>query len=467
MAKPRLETGSTLDGFVIGPLLHRGGMALLWEVAKPGIEAALLMKVPLFLEGEDPAAIVSFEMEQMILPRLSGPHVPKCYGVGDFAVQPYLVMERLSVGPLKEPQGPMPAEEVAELAIKIAGALDAIHNQHVVHLDIKPANIMFRPSGECVLVDFGLAHHAHLPDLMAEEFRLPYGTAPYMAPEQILGIRGDKRSDLFALGVLMYYCVTGKEPFGDPQRMSGLKRRLWRDPIPPRKLVPDCPPWLQEIILRCLEVLPAERYPSAAQLAFDLRNPAQIKLTARAAKIERDPLVTALKRRFNAGALKAVMQAELKPHSSPAPIVMVAIDLAEGSVRVAEALRLTARRILNNAPGTRLACVHVLKLGLLSPDRSLDAEGHSIHVERLVQLKHWAQPLKLAEDAATFHVLEAHDVPAAILDFARANTVDHIVMGARANSAFKSILGSVSSEVAAHAPCTVTIVRDRKTGQPS
>ncbi len=97
----------------------------------------------------------------------------------------------------------------------------------MVHLDIKPSNILFRDTGEAVLVDYGLARHLELPDLMDEEFRLPYGTAPYMAPEQILGVRSDFRSDLFALGVLMYFFSTGRRPFGDPQRMNGLKKRLW------------------------------------------------------------------------------------------------------------------------------------------------------------------------------------------------------------------------------------------------
>jgi len=355
----------------------------------------------------------------------------------------------------------MKAEDVADLAIKIASALDSLHRQHVVHLDIKPANILFRASGECVLVDYGLAHHALLPDLMAEEFRLPYGTAPYMAPEQILGIRGDKRSDLFALGVLMYYLLTGREPFGDPQRMSGLKRRLWRDPHPPRRFAPDCPPWLQETILRCLEVLPANRHASAAQLAFDLRHPDQIPLTARATRLNRDPFFAVLRRKFDAGRLKALMLAELRTQAPPPPIILVTLDLAQSNVRLGEHLRMTARRIFDNAPKARLACLNVLKRGRITLDREVDEHGQNLHVQRLIELKHWAAPLKLGEDCVTFHVLESPDPAAAILDFASANNVDHIVMGARANSALRSLLGSVSAEVAAHAPCTVTVVRER------
>ena len=95
---------------------------------------------------------------------------------------------------------------------------------------------MFRPSGECVLIDFGLSHHNQLPDLLQEEFRLPYGTAPYMAPERLLGVRDDPRSDLFSLGVLLYFFTTGERPFGESETLRGMRRRLWRDPYPPRKL---------------------------------------------------------------------------------------------------------------------------------------------------------------------------------------------------------------------------------------
>src|SRR3979490_2027873 len=93
--RPMIATGAVLDGFTIGEWVHRGGMATLWSVSHPGINVPLLMKIPLISEGEDPAAIVSFEMEQMIVPRLAGPHVPGCYGTGDFDRQPYVVMERI------------------------------------------------------------------------------------------------------------------------------------------------------------------------------------------------------------------------------------------------------------------------------------------------------------------------------------------------------------------------------------
>jgi nucleotide-binding universal stress UspA family protein len=465
MAMQTVQEGQELDGFRIGARLHVGGMAALFEATHPAHDYPLLVKVPRLAEGEDPAAIVSFEMEQMILPRLSGPHVPRFAGAGGFDRQPYLAMERIegpSLLPLIETL-PLPIERIAEIGGKVADALDALHRQHVVHLDVKPSNLLMRPGGEAVLVDFGLSRHALLPDLMEEEFRLPYGTAPYMAPEQVMGIRCEPRSDLFALGAMLYFFTTGQRPFGDPQRLSGLKQRLWRDPQPPKRLRKDCPPWLQEVILRCLEVQPERRYPTAAQLAYDLRHPAQVALTARARRERRDGWARTIQRRFHPDHQPrfARTPATMEDAGAGAPIVIAAVDLSEPDAALQAALRGTVGRILATLPDARLACVNVLRQNRIALDTTLDEQGNNKHLQRLVELKHWAAPLGLPDGRATFHVLEAVNPAAAILDHARNNRVDHIVMGARAQSLKRRVLGSVSAEVAAEAPCSVTVVRAR------
>jgi nucleotide-binding universal stress UspA family protein len=436
-------------------------MATLWSVTRPDIAMPLLMKIPRASEGEDPAAIVSFEMEQMILPRLSGPHVPACFGTGDFAHQPYVVIERIPGKTLYSRLGDLPLsyEETRVIVGKIALALADLHRQNVIHHDIKPSSIMFRPSGEAVLIDFGLSHHNQLPDLLQEEFRLPYGTAPYMAPERLLGVRDDPRSDLFSLGVMLYFFTTGVRPFGESETIRGMRRRLWRDPVPPRKLRPDYPPWLQEVVLRCLEIEPVWRQPTASQLAFELGNPDQIKLTARSERLKRDPMSTVLRRRFNRGLTQPKAKSDLAAQLDSGPIVAIALDIAEGAGELNEALRVTAERILATLPSARLACLNVLKLGRVTIDRTLDEQGNNKHIDRLVALRHWAQPLKLDENRLSVHVLEAVDPAAAILEFAEVNHVDHIVIGARQNSMLRTLLGSVSAKVAAEAACTVTVVR--------
>src|SRR3982074_3242483 len=285
----RLEAGQTIDGFLLEKPLDPGGMVSLLGVSRPGTDMPLVMKIPLLRLGEDPITIVGFEVEQMILAQLAGPHVPRFVAAGDFE-QPYIVMEFVAGRPVKAmlDKTPLPAGEVADIGARIAFALHELHRQHVIHLDIKPSNVILRDNGEAVLIDFGLSRHDQLPDLVAEEFDDPVGTGPYIAPEQVLRQRGDPRSDIFALGVVLYFLATGERPFGEPQRAAEGKRRLWRDPSPPRRLNKQVPPWLQEIILRCLEVDPAARYATAAQLAFDLQHPAPVRLTRPAGPRGRD-----------------------------------------------------------------------------------------------------------------------------------------------------------------------------------
>ena len=168
---------------------------------------------------------------------------------------------------------------------------------------------------------------------MQEEFRVPYGTAPYMAPERLLGVRNDPRSDLFALGVLLYFFTTGVRPFGESETLRGMRRRLWRDPVPPRKLKPDYPPWLQEIVLRCLEIDPAWRHPTASQLAFDLAHPDQVKLTGRAERLNRDPISTVWRRRFNGNLTQQRGKADVAAQLASGPIVTIALDVSEEFAR--------------------------------------------------------------------------------------------------------------------------------------
>jgi nucleotide-binding universal stress UspA family protein len=240
--------------------------------------------------------------------------------------------------------------------------------------------------------------------------------------------------------------------------MYGMRRRLWRDPVPPRKLKPDYPPWLQEIVLRCLEIEPAWRHPTAEQLAFDLTHPSEVTLTTRSERLKRDPLSTVLRRRFNKDLNRPRNKATLAAHLASAPIIAVAIDL-NGSTALNDELRTTAGRILATLPSARLACLNVLKLGRMTIDKTLDEHGHNKHVDRLVALRHWAEPLKLEDNRLTAHVLEAVDPASAVLEFAEMSRVNHILIGARQNSVLRKLLGGVSAKVAAEASCTVTVVR--------
>lgn len=463
----RLHEGMHIDGYVLKAKLHQGGMATLWDVAPlhGTPDFPLMMKIPRIKGGEDPATIVGFEVEQMVMPLLSGPHVPRFVAKGDFTQQPYIVMEHIEGSTLKPllEQAPLPFEQVAELGYKVAYALHELHKQHLVHLDVKPSNIMLRSSGEAVLVDFGLSRHDQLPDLLEEEFSLPMGTGPYISPEQVQFVRNDPRSDLFALGVMLYHLTTGERPFGQPTTVSGLRKRLYTAPIPPRTHRPDTPPWLQEVILRCLEVDPAQRHPSAAQLALDLLHPEQIPLTERAERTGTQGTLTTFKRWLKAVGAEPKGDAGATEVIERTPIIMVAIGVKNSTPELDKKLLATVRRILQIEPGARLACVSIMKTHRVGMDTLTDAQGNSLHVQQLVAIKHWARPLQqqlsLDEHRLTFHVLEAPDTAHAIVEFAGKNQVDHIVMGARGNSALRRYLGSVSAQVVAEASCSVTVVR--------
>jgi nucleotide-binding universal stress UspA family protein len=476
-----LEAGQVVDGFRLDECMHRGGMATLWHVTRveppPPDEPdlPLMMKVPRIKGGDDPASIVGFEVEQMIMPSLVGPHVPKFVAKGDFTRLPYIVMERIDGPSLRSrfDAAPLPLDEVVQIGWQVATALHDLHRQHVIHLDVKPSNIMFRPivggeGGEAVLIDFGLSHHDRLPDLLEEEFELPMGTSPYMSPEQVRFVRNDPRSDLFSIGVMLYHLVTGERPFGTPDSVRGLRRRLYRDPLAPRALRTDCPPWLQEVILRCLEVRPERRYQTAAQLAFDLRHPDQVALTERATRTARNGTLDAMKRWFIAIGREAEANGGGAEQTASSPILLAAVDMLGAEPALLESARLTVQRLLLTEPGARLACLTVMKINRLGMDELVDADGSSRHLNLLVQLKHWARPLVQAlatpgkDEAAgrvTFHVIEAPDAAAAIVDYARRNQVDHIVMGARSSGRLRRYLGSVSARVVAESDCTVTVVR--------
>ncbi len=477
-----LAVGRVVDGFRLDEYAHQGGMATLWRVSRTGPPPAgepdlpLLMKVPRIKGGDEPATIVGFEVEQMIMPTLSGPHVPRFVAKGDIAGLPYIVMERIA-GPSLLPHfnaAPLPLDEVVRIGWQVAAALHDLHRQHVVHLDVKPSNVVFRPAtgtggGEAVLIDYGVARHDRLPDLLEEEFDLPMGTSPYMSPEQIRFIRSDPRSDLFSLGVMLYHLATGQRPFGAPTSQRGLRRRLYRDPVPPRVLRTDCPPWLQEVILHCLEVRPAHRYQTAAQLAFDLLHPDQVALTERAARIKPRGALEATRRWLTAiGDAKSEARSGAAEQTARSPILLAAIDPAGAEPVLLESTRQTVQRLLQTEPGARLACLTVMKIHRVGMDDLVDADGRSKHLKLLVQLKHWARPLTQALAASgrgdtagriTFHVIEAPDPAAAIVDYARRNKVDHIVMGARSSGRLRRHLGSVSAQVTAEADCTVTVVR--------
>ena len=458
----RFVPGAVIDGFTIGERIHSGAMGDLYRVTHPQHPEALVMKAPRFRTGDSIENLLGFETESMILPQLTGPHVPRLIAAGDLTRTPYLVLELIDGQNLETlvVRGPLPAPEVARIGAAIADALHGVHRQGVIHLDLKPDNIMDRPDGTVVLIDFGLAHHARFPDLLAEEKRYAAGSAPYVSPEQVEGSRHDPRSDLFALGVVLYEMATAELPFGIPATMAGLRDRLWVDPKPPRARVPSIPPWLQEVILRCLEIEVGERYQTAAHVAFDLRHPEQVALTSRADKLRQAGIVAQAGRWWRARERDPARRGRVAHARNATPVILVAIDTVHPDDERHAAIRRATEQVLSTSAEFRLVCVSVIGAFGRSAEATPADANSDLHLEHLVRLRHWVDPLKLPTDRLSLHVLESLSPSAALLDFARRNHADLVILGAPGSTQRgMAWWRSVASTVAANAPCSVHLVR--------
>jgi nucleotide-binding universal stress UspA family protein len=457
-----VKPGSEVDGFRLGEMIHAGSMATIYRLTSPEGPLPLIIKIPRLGSTERAINVIAFEVCRMVLGALAqSRHHPTLVAFGDVETVPYLVMEYVEGERLDDwvPRAPLAADEIARLGSMLALALHDIHGQDVVHLDLKPTNVLYRASGEAVLIDFGLAHHGHYPDLLEEEFRTPIGNWVYLAPEQVLGVRCDPRSDIFAVGAILYQLATGRVPFGKPGSLAELRRRLYRDPLPPRALVADTPTWLQEIILHCLEVDARDRYASAAAVAFDLANPAQVPITERGLRERRAGSAQLFRRWLHARRFEPAPCPPPSIQAGPAPIVLVAIDAADDASF--EALRDAARRLVAADNRCRIACTTVVPSAAALSHERYEETPTGRHITQLVNLRRWARPLELPEERLTYHVLESDKPAAALIDYARMNEVQQVLLGAPRTGGPMRLFTSVATQVVLEAPCTVSIVRPR------
>jgi nucleotide-binding universal stress UspA family protein len=454
----RIAPQTEIDGFHVGERVHAGAMGVIYRVTREGAQLPMVMKVPFFGVDGSAEGLLGFETEAQIMPVLSGGHVPHFIAAGDIANTPYLVIEWIEGESLAAVlrRGRLPFAEVARIGAAIADAVHSLHQQDAIHLDLKPDNLIIRRDGTVALIDFGLAHHARFPDLLAEEERFAAGSAPYVSPEQVQGERADPRSDLFALGVILYEMATGELPFGTPQSMAGQRDRLWMDPAPPRAHVPDLPPWLQEVILRAIEPEAEARYQTAAFIAFDLRHPEQVLLTVRAARTGRSGMVSQLRLWWRSRGMQLGAPRAARAHLAEAPVIMVAVDTAHPEDERQPVLQRVTAQVLSLNADFRLVCVSVVPA--LMPGN--DADEHGAQFEHRVRLRHWVAPLRLPPHKLSLHVLEAANPAGALLEFARRNHVSLIVLGAPGPEQMAMAWWrSVASGVTAGAHCSVHVVR--------
>jgi len=288
-----LRVGEQLDHYEIENVVAQSGMAAIYRARDLRTGQTVAIKVPHFEVESDPLLFDRFKREEEIGKRLNHPGVMKVFDTGERS-RVYMVMEWIDGKLLRRiltEEKKLSVERATRLTIEICEALSYIHEHGVVHRDLKPENIMVDAEGHIKLIDFGIASCAGTRRLTFGKLTRTLGTADYISPEQVRSKRGDGRSDIYAMGVMLYEMLTGDVPFQGPSPLAVMNDRLLNDPMPPRELNPEISAELQEIIYRALEREPQDRYTNAWEFADDLRKPGSVNV------VERSELSTWTKRR--------------------------------------------------------------------------------------------------------------------------------------------------------------------------
>ena len=279
-----LHPGDQLDHYQIDALVARSGMASIFRGTDLRNGRQVAIKVPHPEVESDPALFDRFQREEAIGKTLDHPGVMKVFTDEDRS-RVYMVMEWVDGTLLRkilDEQHKLSPERAVHLALRILDALEYIHSRGVVHRDLKPENVMVDKDDNIKLIDFGIAANAKSRRLTFAKLSQTMGTPDYISPEQVKGKRGDARSDLYALGVMLYEMLTGKVPFSGENAFLIMNDRLLNNPTPPREIDPSITPQLQEIIYRCLERDPKNRYATDRDFAWDLQHQDQVGVSERA-----------------------------------------------------------------------------------------------------------------------------------------------------------------------------------------
>ncbi|MGA7858780.1 MAG: serine/threonine-protein kinase [Terracidiphilus sp.] len=272
-----IETGSQIDHYRIEAPVARSGMASIFRAVDLRDNRVVALKIPHPDMEADPILFDRFQREAGIGERLNHPQVMRVYG-GEKRSRVYMVMEWCEGRLLREilDEGKISQDRAMHIAIKVLEALEYIHANGVVHRDLKPENIMVDEHDNIKLIDFGIAGDSGARRLTYANFTATLGTADYISPEQVKGKRGDGRSDIYSMGVILYEMLTGKLPFTGSSPMEAMNDRLLNHPTPPAVVNPAVSPQLQEVLYRALERDPKNRYAQAHEFAHDLRHLDQV-----------------------------------------------------------------------------------------------------------------------------------------------------------------------------------------------
>ncbi|MGO9642795.1 MAG: serine/threonine-protein kinase [Candidatus Acidiferrales bacterium] len=278
-----IHSGDTLDHYRIESVVARSGMASIFRATDLRDGRAVAIKVPHPEMEGDSVLYERFRREEQIGKELNHPGVMKVYGDDDRG-QVYMVMEWVEGRLLRKiliENKKLPPDRAIRITLGICHALDYIHTHGVVHRDLKPENIMVDSDDNIKLIDFGIAGSVRARRLTFAKLSQAMGTPDYISPEQVKGKRGDGRSDIYALGVMLYEMLTGEVPFQGPNAFAIMNERLLNSPKPPREVNPEISPQLQEVIYRAIERDPKYRYSTAREFAQDLEHLDQVGVSDR------------------------------------------------------------------------------------------------------------------------------------------------------------------------------------------
>ena len=278
-----LEAGAQLDYYRIDAAVARSGMASIFRATDMRDSRTVALKIPHPEMEADPILFDRFQREAGIGERLNHPKVMRVYG-GEKRSRVYMVMEWCNGRLLRHilNEGPITKDRALRIASGILDALEYIHANGVVHRDLKPENIMVDENDNVKLIDFGIASDTAARRLTYANFTATLGTPDYISPEQVKGRRGDGRSDIYAVGVMLYEMLSGKLPFSGPSPLAIMNDRVLNYPIPPTVADPSISPQLQEVLYRALEREPQNRYAKAQEFQWDLEHLDEVGIENRA-----------------------------------------------------------------------------------------------------------------------------------------------------------------------------------------